>query len=185
MNFLDNFKWYNILLIILLIVVTIGIIILPTDNQYASKQCPITCPQKPEQFCQASLPPTQALPKSSNDNFEPSLQKQKPIDLVNAPKPKIDNEPKHELTLFYAMWCGHSRAFLPEWTKFEEWAKNNVDKVRVGSVRCEDGNEATCSQKGVRGYPTVMLYLADGSAHKYEGERTVDGLKQFIGEYVK
>jgi thiol-disulfide isomerase/thioredoxin len=159
MNF-GEFKWYNILIIILLIIVTVWVILLPND---ASKSC--VCPLAPQR-----------------EQFDTV---HKPIDLVQPPPPKLDNEPKSELILFYATWCGHSRSFLPEWSKFEQWAKANLTKVKVSSVRCEDGNEATCTQKGVRGYPTVILYLTNGAEHKYEGERTMDGLKKFIDQYVK
>lgn len=181
MNFLGEFKWYNILIIILLIIITVAIIILPgSDNLNASGQCPLVCRQ--EQFYQTQIP-NQKEPYTATSNS--SEFPNKPINLQKPPEPKIDNEPKHDLILFYTMLCGHCRAFLPEWQKFAEWAKNNLDKVKVSAVRCEDGNEATCSQKGVRGYPTVMLYLNDGSEHKFEGERTMGGLKEFVNGFVR
>lgn len=90
-----------------------------------------------------------------------------------------DNGPKDELILYYAMWCGYSKQFLPEWEKFEAYAKRNFPNVLVSRVRCEDGNEATCSQKGVEGYPTVILYKENGEKH-FEGERTFDALVKFV-----
>ena len=184
MNFLGDFKWYNILLIILLITITVAIIILPTsDNLNASGQCPIVCKQ--EQFYQRRMVnQKENYTATESVNNVPEFP-HKPIDLQKPPPLKIDNEPKNELILFYAMWCGHSRAFLPEWQKFTQWASNNLDKVKVSVVRCEDGNEATCSQKGIKGYPSVVLYLINGSEHKFEGERTVDGLKKFVSAYIK
>ena len=88
--------------------------------------------------------------------------------------------PSSEIILYYAMWCGHSRSFLPEWEKFEEYAKTNLPNIRVSKVRCEDGNETTCSQKGINGYPTVMLYLKSGEEKLYEGDRTLNGLIKFV-----
>ena len=170
MKIFGDIKWYNILIIVLLVVVTAAIILLPSSgNQGSTGVCATLCPPPKEQFC--SAPIEQPVHHT-------------PIQLTNPPKPTTDNEPKHELVLYYAMWCGHSRAFLGEWEKFNTWAQNNLDKVRVSSVRCEDGNEATCSQKGIQGYPTVVMYLPNGSEHKYEGERTADGLKKFASNFV-
>jgi hypothetical protein len=53
------------------------------------------------------------------------------------------------------------------------------------SVRCEDGNEATCQQKGVKGYPSVILYLTDGSEHTFDGKRTAGGVTNFVKQYIK
>ena len=38
----------------------------------------------------------------------------------------------------------------------------------------------TCQQKGVQGYPTVILYLKDGSEKTFEDERTMDKLVKFV-----
>ncbi len=89
--------------------------------------------------------------------------------------------PAAELTLFYATWCGYSRQFLPEWEKFEGYAKANFPTLKVTSVRCENGNEAQCSQKGVEGYPTVIFYKGDAEVTFTKG-RTSDNLIQFVKE---
>lgn len=89
-------------------------------------------------------------------------------------------EPDGELILYYANWCGFSRMFLPEWEKFENYAKENLSNLKVTRVLCEGGNEATCFQKGVEGYPTVILYRKDGSEETFMDDRTSDKLVQFI-----
>lgn len=96
-----------------------------------------------------------------------------------------ENEVKGEIILYYAMWCGHSKAFLPEWEKFEEYAKKNLSFLRVSRVRCEDGNEATCVQKGVEGYPTVILYPKGNAEKLYEGERKMEKVVEFINNNLK
>lgn len=88
--------------------------------------------------------------------------------------------PAGEIILYYAMWCGYSRAFVPEWEKFEGYAKSNLPQLKVSKIRCEDGNEETCVQKGIQGYPTVVLYLQNGGEKKFDGQRNLDGLIQFI-----
>ena len=89
---------------------------------------------------------------------------------------------KGELVLYYAMWCGHSRSFLPEFEKFEKFAKDNLPHCRVMKTRCEDGNEATCSQKGVDGFPTVILYAKNGQEKVFDKERTMQKLVEFVNE---
>ena len=161
MELFENLKWYNILIIILLIIITVSIIMLPNNSQNTTTgTCNMVCPSiKQEQ------------PIKSNEHFEAET--------------KISNEPKPELVLYYATWCHYSREFLGDWSKFDQYAKDNLPKIRVMAVRCEGENEATCQQKGVNSYPTVILYMVDGSEHKFEGPRTVDGLKQFVAQYVK
>jgi len=86
---------------------------------------------------------------------------------------------KSQCVLYYAMWCGYSRAFLPEWEKFERYAATNLPNMELKRVRCEDGLEAECNQKGVEGYPTVILYKSDGTEVPFRGDRTLEGLINF------
>ena len=164
MELFENLKWYNILIIILLIIITVSIIMLPTQNPIANTG---TC----NMVCSKSSRSIQEQSNSPKEYFETDR--------------KINNEPKPELVLYYATWCHFSREFLGVWSNFEKYAKDNLPNIRVMAVRCEGENEATCNQKGVNGYPTVILYMVDGTEHKFEGPRTVDGLKQFVAQYVK
>lgn len=90
------------------------------------------------------------------------------------------NGDKDEIVLYYAMWCGYSRAFLPEWEKFEQLAGSQFPNLKVSRVRCEGGMERACSEKGVDGYPTVILYKKDGSKRSFQDDRTMDKLVSFV-----
>ena len=85
-----------------------------------------------------------------------------------------------EIVLYYASWCGYSRIFLPEWQKFEQWAAANAKQLKVTSIRCESGNEEQCTQKNIRGYPTVVFYPKEGTEAVYNGERTAEKLTDFV-----
>lgn len=87
-----------------------------------------------------------------------------------------------EIVLYYASWCGFSRMILPEWEKFEKWAKANLPKLKVSSIRCESGNEETCFQKGIKGYPTIILYPKNGPEITFNKERTADNITLFVKE---
>lgn len=81
-----------------------------------------------------------------------------------------------QLILYYTQWCGYSRAFLPIW---EEFRKQNKAPIRIDQMRCEGGNEAICNEKGLKGYPSIILYK-NNQVIPFEGERTVAGLNQFV-----
>lgn len=84
-----------------------------------------------------------------------------------------------DITLYYATWCGFCKQMLPEWEKFEDYARKNFTHLRVDKVRCEDGNEAVCRQKGVQGYPTIILTNTNGTQKLFDGERSLNGLINF------
>ena len=180
MDILTQIKWYNVIIIITLLIVTFAIILLPSPSlKNASGSCPLQCPKK-EQFCDVPPTSTKQLTPIQNANI---LNTQ----IANAQPtlgPTLSNEPKHKIVLYYAMWCGYSRAFLPQWQEFVTWAKTNFNKITVDSVRCEDGNTSVCQEMGITGYPSVVLYLKDGTQHKFNGPRTSDGLKEFVNTLV-
>lgn len=100
------------------------------------------------------------------------------------PLPRSSSD-QGEIVLYYASWCGYSRMILPEWEKFESNVKKNMPYLRIRRVRCESDNEALCFQKGVEGYPTIILYLNDGTEVPFKGDRTSEGLLKFINNSLK
>ena len=85
-----------------------------------------------------------------------------------------DNAP--EVVLFYAMWCPHCKALMPEWNKLEKQMQgSNVD---VKKVDCEK-NPEEAKKNNVDGFPTILLFK-DGKSVPYEGDRTADAIKDFI-----
>ena len=88
---------------------------------------------------------------------------------------------KGQIVLYYAMWCGHSRSFLPEWEKFEAYAKEKLPEISVIKVKCEDGKEEMCTAKGVNGFPTVICYSVAGEK-VFNKERSMQKLVEFANE---
>ena len=101
------------------------------------------------------------------------------------PQKQIKDNYAAEIILYYATWCGYSKQFLPEWQKFEDYGKTKLNGLKITKIQCEDGNENLCMQKGVEGYPTIILYLKDGSEMKFDGDRTTEQLINFINKNVK
>ena len=117
---------------------------------------------------------TQAKTQTQNQNQN----------VLNIPVTK--DLPDHEIVLYYAMWCGYSKMFLPEWEKFEKYAKDNFSNLKVSSIRCEGGNESKCGM--VPGFPTVILYKnrnkPDEQIIKFENDRISQQLINFVNENI-
>lgn len=81
---------------------------------------------------------------------------------------------------FYAPWCGHCAAFLPE---FQQVAQKLEGQIRTGKVNCEAHIEL-CRKAGVSAYPTVVLYQPL-SRPSYMGEEIESQSSSFIISYVE
>lgn len=159
MDYLKQLQWYQVTIVCLLAIL---LFLVFTKSNCGISMCK-NAPGKSEAF-------TAEESQTKQENTQQELK---------------ESEVKAEIILYYAMWCGHSRNFLPEWEKFEEYAKKNLPYLRVSRVRCEDGNEATCVQKGIEGYPTVMLYPKNGSEKLFDGERKMEKVLEFVNNNVK
>jgi len=85
------------------------------------------------------------------------------------------------VVLYYANWCGYSKQFLPEWNKFVIYAKKNLPNVSVEEVVCENGKEKLCRDRGVKGYPSVLMYK-NNKTILFEGKRDAQALVQFCND---
>jgi len=82
-----------------------------------------------------------------------------------------------KIVLYYVPWCPHCKNVMPEWNKLEQEAEKTG--VAVEKVDCEEKPEEAQKQD-VEGFPTIILFK-DGKVVNYEGERTAEALKEFIG----
>eukprot|EP01094_Clydonella_sp_ATCC50884_P013023 TRINITY_DN23309_c1_g1_i1.p2 TRINITY_DN23309_c1_g1~~TRINITY_DN23309_c1_g1_i1.p2 ORF type:complete len:130 (-),score=39.35 TRINITY_DN23309_c1_g1_i1:169-531(-) len=76
---------------------------------------------------------------------------------------------------FFAPWCGHCKKLAPTW---EELSGADVN-ANVASVDCTV-HKNVCSAQGVRGYPTLKLFVDGEAQDKYSGGRTLDALKKYL-----
>lgn len=88
---------------------------------------------------------------------------------------------KPALVMFYAEWCGHSKAMQPSWQQLQQTLAqtNQFDLVAIDA----DKNKEEMGRHGVRGFPTVRYYPQGfpGPNHiEYKGNRTVDSLMKFV-----
>ena len=97
-------------------------------------------------------------------------------------KEKVLNSSKLWLILFYAPWCGHCKAFHPE---FEKVAKLAEDSYGIGAVNCEDEKDF-CSEYNIDGFPTVLFFGKDKQKREeYEGERDAEEIMKFLSKKAR
>lgn len=81
---------------------------------------------------------------------------------------------------FWAEWCGPCKMIAPI---LDEIAKDYAGKVTIAKLNIDD-NPATPQQYGVRGIPTLMLFI-DGEVEGTKvGAVTKSQLSAFIDNYL-
>lgn len=110
-------------------------------------------------------------------------QKGTPEYFTSDNKLSVHEEKAMNCVLFYAPWCGHCKTFKPEWAKAKNELNNsdvNGVKVNLIDVNCDEEGDLAKAYD-VQGFPTVKC-ITKGNVVEYDGERTADGIKQFVDE---
>ena len=93
---------------------------------------------------------------------------------------------KKALVLFHADWCGHCKKFMPKWNEISQEINALEKGVKLIKVECGDSsnneNHAKVMKKySIKGYPTILSFDESGNHSEYEGDRSKEGITQFLG----
>jgi thiol-disulfide isomerase/thioredoxin len=95
-----------------------------------------------------------------------------------------NSEFKSHIINFYADWCGACKGFKSTWNEIEKHYKNK--NVTIQAIEC-GSDESLLSKYSVIQFPTIRVYTLKGgkkNVHEYQGQRTVEQLKQWIDERI-
>ena len=93
---------------------------------------------------------------------------------------QADTKSGAELILYHASFCGYCKQMMPEWDKFADNAKSTFPKLKVSKYECDGADKAICDAANIQGFPTVVIKLPNGKVVTFDGERSAQGLANFV-----
>ena len=94
----------------------------------------------------------------------------------------ILNMKGHRITalMFYAPWCSHSKAMLPEWDRISARppVPTDIEPVYFAKVDCVANSEIYYSEN-IEVFPTLKFYYY-GIPIDYEGDNDFHSLNEFV-----
>jgi len=86
-------------------------------------------------------------------------------------------------TMFFAEWCGHCKKAKPAFVEFMADGKIELGgKPVVIEMVDADGDSPKLKTMPIKGFPTFILQLPDGSIKEYQGKREVAGYLEFLNK---
>ena len=90
------------------------------------------------------------------------------------------------LVLFHADWCGHCKKFMPQWDTMSKEINDSESGVKLIKVECGDASNnekhsEIMKKYSIKGYPTILSFDESGNHSEYEGDRSKEGVAQFLG----
>jgi thiol-disulfide isomerase/thioredoxin len=87
---------------------------------------------------------------------------------------------KNSVTLYYADYCSHCHAFMPEWNKLKQSLPSNYQSFQYESSRDSD----VINNNSIDGFPTIRIKKGD-TYLDYVGERTAEKILDVMTEKSK
>ena len=94
-------------------------------------------------------------------------------------------EKTNVFTMYYMNGCPHCESILPEFKNFAAAGQIQLNGTKTKIRMLEQSDPAAAPEleaRKVKGFPTFILGTANGNYVEYQGERSVDSIKKFIGQ---
>ena len=103
----------------------------------------------------------------TDDNFDSVLNQDRPV-----------------FVKFFAPWCGHCKRLAPTYVELAQTIKESGDDVLIAELDATIYGK-TADKFGIRGYPTVILFMKNDKRIEYNGNRSLDDMLNFIRKNIE
>ncbi|RXH67954.1 hypothetical protein DVH24_028101 [Malus domestica] len=96
-------------------------------------------------------------------------------------KSKVLDSNRVVLVEFFAPWCGHCQALTPIWEK----AATVLKGVAAVAALDADAHKSLAQEYGIRGFPTIKVFIPGKPPVDYQGARDVKPIAEFALQQIK
>ncbi|PRQ52654.1 putative protein disulfide-isomerase [Rosa chinensis] len=96
-------------------------------------------------------------------------------------KSKVLDSNRVVLVEFFAPWCGHCQALTPIWEK----AATVLKGVATVAALDADAHKSLAQEYGIRGFPTIKVFVPGQPPVDYQGAREVKPIAEFAVKQIK